>query len=555
MIVKTIYQPVIYLLFFNTILFTLADKPLIRFTDQTQASGIQFLHINGMSKHRYLPETMGSGCMFFDYNNDDLLDIYFVNSGRTCDDSSKPRTETKEINALYRNNGNGTFTNVSLKAGLTSNLGYGMGCLAADYDNDGDADLYLTNYGTNQLYRNDGNGIFTDVTDIAGVGDPKWSVSASFGDFNLDGYLDLYVVNYLKYDTNTAHPCSLEGVHIYCGPHEYPGDSDTLYRNNGDGTFTDVTIKAGVHNSGKGLGVIFTDYNDDMLPDIFVANDAVEDFLYHNNGDGTFTDVAIAAGIAYNSEGRETASMGIANGDYNNDGTQDLFITNFSLEVNSLFKNEGNGVFTMTTFDVGLAENSFSQLGFGTQFLDADSDGYLDLFVANGHVWDNVADITPSLSYEQKSQFFHNIGKGRFKDISNDVGDFFTHTVVARGTAIGDYDNDGDPDILVSCSNGKPILLRNDSNTNHNWIKIKLTGAVSNRDAIGAKVTVRTENTTQFKEVTSGGSYASCSERTLLFGLGEQNIIKSIEIKWLDGKVQMIENAPTNQTLRIDETL
>lgn len=554
MIVRTIYQLLIYILFINTLPFTLADKPSIYFTGQTQESGIQFVHINGMSKHKYLPETMGAGCLFFDYNNDDLLDIYFVNSGSNCVDLNKPRKDTKEINALYRNNGNGTFTNVTIKAGLKSNLGYGMGCLTADYDNDGDADLYLTNYGKNQLYRNDGNDTFTDVTDIAGVGDSKWSVSAAFGDYNLDGYLDLYVVNYLEYDTNTAHPCSLEGVHIYCGPHEYPGASDTLYRNNGDGTFTDVTKNAGVYNTGKGLGVIFTDYNNDMLPDIFVANDAVEDFLYHNNGDGTFTDVAIAAGIAYNSEGRATASMGIANGDYDNDGTQDLFITNFSLEVNSLFKNEGNGVFTMTTFDAGLAENSFSQLGFGTQFLDADNDGFLDLFVANGHVWDNVAEITPSLSYRQKGQFFHNNGNGKFKDISNNVGDFFTHPVVTRGTAIGDYDNDGDPDILVSSCNGKPFLLRNDSNTNHNWIKIKLTGTVNNRDAIGAKVTVRSKNTSQFREVTCGGSYASGSERTLHFGLGEDKTVESIEVKWINGKVHTIENINSNKTIKIDET-
>ncbi len=553
MIVKSICVLVICVLVSHNLPSSFADKHTIYFSDQTEASGIQFHHVNGVTKHKHLPETMGAGCLFFDYNNDDFLDIYFVNGGSNCQDLSKPRTDSKVINALYRNNGDGTFTDVTVNAGLLSNHGYGMGCLSADYDNDGDADLYLTNYGKNQLFRNNGNGTFTDVTKIAGVGESKWSVSASFGDYNLDGYLDLYVVNYLEYDTKTAHPCLLEGVHIYCGPHEYPGAPDTLYRNNGDGTFTDVTIQSGVQNTGKGLGVLFTDYNDDMLPDIFVANDAVADFLYRNNGDGTFTDVAIAAGIAYNSEGRATASMGIANGDYDNDGSQDVFVTNFSLEVNSLFKNDGNGIFTMTTFEVGLAERSFSQLGFGTQFLDVDNDGYLDLFVANGHVWDNVAQITPSLSYKQSSQLFHNNGKGRFKDISNDIGAFFTHPIVARGTAKGDYDNDGDVDILISCCNGKPFLLRNDSKPNNNWLKIRLVGTANNSDAIGAKVKVITENTTQYREVTCGGSYASGSDLTQHFGIGQDKIIKSLEVKWMKGNTEKFENISSNNVITVRE--
>lgn len=496
---------------------------------------------------------MGAGCLFFDYNSDNLLDIYLVNSGRSCENIDLPRQDPDEINALYRNNGDGTFTDVTAEAGLDKNIGYGMGCISADYDNDGDPDLYLTNFGKNQFYRNNGDGTFTDITQTAGVADPNWSVSASFGDYNLDGFLDLYVANYLNYKIETAHPCSLEGVHIYCGPHEYPGISDTLYRNNGDGTFTDVTTAAGVRNSGKGLGVIFTDYNDDGYPDILVANDAVADFLYRNNRDGSFTDVAIAAGIAFNSEGRETGSMGIAEGDYDNDGRTDFLITNFSLEVNSLFRNEGDGNFTMTTYQTGIAEPSFNKLGFGTQFLDADNDGHLDLFVANGHVWDNVSQITPTLSYRQKSQFFYNTGKGRLTDSTDIAGEYFKNAIVARGTAIGDYDNDGDSDILVTTSNNRPFLLRNDSNTHNNWLKIKLIDTSNNRDAIGAKITVKTENLTQFKEVSCGGSYASCSSRILLFGLGKNSIVKSLEVKWLDGKIQMIENIPTNETIIIEE--
>ena len=527
------------------------------FTDQTQQAGIHFKHTNGASEEKYLPETMGSGGLFFDYNNDGHLDIYLVNSGTLGPDSQRHR-HPDQMNVLYRNKGDGTFVDATAEAGLQQNYGYGMGCLAADYDNDGDADLYLTNFGRNQLYRNNGGGTFTDVTFNAGVGDGNWSVSASFGDFNLDGHLDLYVANYLDYQLETAHACFLGGVHIYCGPHEYPGARDTLYRNNGDGTFTDVTTRAGVHNTGKGLGVLFTDYNNDGYPDIFVANDAVPDFLYRNNRDGTFTDVAITAGVAYNSEGRATASMGIASGDYDNDGVQDLFVTNFSLEINSLFHNDGDGFYTMTTFEVGLADPSFLKLGFGTQFLDADNDGTLELFVANGHVWDNVAEITPSLSYRQQCQIFGNTITGQFRDLSETAGRFFKRAVVARGVAVGDYNNDGTMDILVTCCGEPPILLRNDSRV-HNYVKIRLVGTESNRDGIGANVWVHTNDRTLFKEVTCGGSYASGSEQTLLFGIGAQRTIQAIEVKWQNGHTQTLNftdaGSPVNQTIYITEKL
>lgn len=525
------------------------------FTDQTQPAGIRFKHTNGASEEKYLPETMGSGGLFFDYNNDGHLDIYLVNSG-TLSSASEPHRPPNDMNVLYRNKGDGTFVDATIEAGLQHNHGYGMGCLAADYDNDGDADLYLTNFGRNQLYRNNGNGTFTDVTSHAGVGDGNWSVSASFGDFDLDGYLDLYVANYLDYQLETAHACFLGGVHIYCGPHEYPGARDTLYRNNGDGTFTDVTTRAMLHNTGKGLGVLFTDYNNDGYPDIFVANDAVPDFLYQNNKDGTFTDIATTAGVAYNSEGRATASMGIAAGDYDNDGIQDLFVTNFSLEINSLFRNDNDGFYTMTTFEAGLADPSFSKLGFGTQFIDTDNNGTLELFVANGHVWDNVSEITPSLSYRQQCQIFGRTGTGQFTDRSETAGQFFKRPIVARGVAVGDYNNDGATDILVTCCGEPPILLRNDSQT-QNYVKIRLVGTESNRDGIGAKVWVRTDETILFREVTCGGSYASGSEHTLLFGIGAQKTIQSIEVKWQSGYSQTLDFAntesPLNQTIYISE--
>ena len=532
-----------------------AAEITLYFTDQTQQAGIHFKHINGASDQKYLPETMGSGGLFFDYDNDGHLDIYLVNSG-TLSGQQQPYRPPDHTNVLYRNKGDGTFVDATVEAGLQQNYGYGMGCLAADYDNDGDADLYLTNFGKNQLYRNNGNGTFADVTARAGVGDGNWSVSASFGDFDLDGHLDLYVANYLDYQLETAHACFLEGVHIYCGPHEYPGVRDTLYRNNGDGTFTDVTTRAGVHNTGKGLGVLFTDYNNDGYPDIFVANDAVPDFLYRNNRDGTLTEVAITAGIAYNSEGRATASMGIASGDYDNDGVSDLFITNFSLEVNSLFQNNGDGFYTMTTFEAGLADSSFSQLGFGTQFLDADNDGTVDLFVANGHVWDNVSDITPSLSYKQKSQIFKNTGGGQFKEASKTAGPFFKRPIVGRGVAIGDYNNNGATDILVTRCGEAPVLLRNDSQT-HNYVKIQLVGTESNRDGIGAKVWVQTNETTQFREATCGGSYASGSEPMLHFGIGTHETIQSIKVKWQSRHTQTLDfsdmDSPINRVVRITE--
>ena len=533
---------------------SVAETTLL-FTDQTQPAGIHFKHTNGASAEKYLPETMGAGGLFFDYNNDGHLDIYLVNSG-TLDPTSELHRSSNDMNVLYRNKGDGTFVDATVEAGLQQNHGYGMGCLAADYDNDGDADLYLTNFGRNQLYRNNGNGTFTDVTSHVGVGDGNWSVSASFGDFDLDGYLDLYVANYLDYQLETAHACFLGGVHIYCGPHEYPGARDTLYRNNGDGTFTDVTTRAMLHNTGKGLGVLFTDYNNDGYPDIFVANDAVPDFLYQNNKDGTFTDIATTAGVAYNSEGRATASMGIAAGDYDNDGVQDLFVTNFSLEINSLFRNDNDGFYTMTTFEAGLADPSFSKLGFGTQFIDTDNDGTLELFVANGHVWDNVSEITPSLSYRQQCQIFGSTGTGQFTDLSETAGAFFKRSIVARGVAVGDYNNDGATDILVTCCGEPPILLRNDSQT-QNYVKIRLVGTDSNRDGIGAKVWVRTDETILFREVTCGGSYASGSEYTLLFGIGAQKTIQSIEVKWQSGYSQTLDFAntesPVNQTIYISE--
>ncbi len=525
------------------------EKTDIVFTDQARATGVHFVHVNGASEEKHLPETMGAGGLFLDYDSDGDLDIYLVNSGSFIDD----KVDQSATNALYRNDGDGTFTDVTETAGVAGG-GYGMGCISADYDNDGDPDLYVTNFGQNRLYRNNGDGTFTDVTAQAGVGDPRWSVSASFGDLDRDGDLDLYVANYLDYALETEHPCYLKGIRMYCGPYEYPGERDTLYRNNGDGSFTDITESAGVMNQGKGLGVLFTDYNGDGYPDIFVANDAIEDFLYQNNGDGSFTDVAKAVGVAYNSEGITTASMGIANGDYDSDGLLDLFVTTFSLEVNSLFHNDGNGFYTMTTFDVGLAEPSFAALGFGTQFVDCDNDSDLDLFVANGHVWDNVGQITPGLAYKQPCQLFRNDGQGQFSEVTKHAGQFFALRRVARGTAIGDYNNDGRLDVLVTYCGESPALLRNDSVSRNHWIGIKLVGTQSNRDGIGSKVRIHAGDKMQVKEVTCGGSYASDSDHSLHFGLGAQTTVQRIEVTWPNGDIQTLENHPADQVMTIVES-
>jgi hypothetical protein len=601
-------------------LLSLSTSAEVQFVDATAAAGIIFRHVDGRTGEKYLLETLGSGAVFFDFDVDGALDLYVVNATHIPPPvpEKTPQTHAPR-NRLYRNNGNGTFTDVTASAGV-DDPGWSSSACFLDYNSDGHLDLFVVNYlvysldvpylpcgedgihtychpslfegAPDRLYRNNGDGTFTDVSQAAGVGGIGGlfhgkGLGVVSADFNNDGAPDLYVANddtrndfFYNNGDGTFSEISLlagcaysfngvaqAGMGVTVG--DYNNDSwidifvtnlsyetNALYRNNGDGTFTDVTTRAGVHNTGKGLGVLFTDYNNDGYPDIFVANDAVPDFLYQNNKDGTFTDVAISAGVAYNSEGRATASMGIASGDYDNDGIQDLFVTNFSLEINSLFRNGNDGFYTMTTFEVGLADPSFSKLGFGTQFLDADNDGTLELFVANGHVWDNVSQITPSLSYRQHCQIFGNTGTGQFRDLSETAGRFFKRSIVARGVAVGDYNNDGATDILVTCCGEPPILLRNDSQVD-DWVKIRLIGTQGNRDGIGAKVWIHTDEMTLFREVTCGGSYASGSEQTLLFGIGAQKTLQSIEIKWQSGHTQTLDflntGSPVNQVVRIVE--
>ena len=523
----------------------------VQFVDVAEASGITFNHVNGESGRLYYLETMGSGAAFFDYDNDGDLDLYIVNS------APLPGfvTAMSPTNVLYRNDGDSGFTDVTAEAGV-GHLGYGMGCGTADYDNDGDPDLYVTNFGVNVLYRNNADGTFTDVTVYAGVGDSdRWSSSCAFVDYDQDGNLDLYVVNYLDYDiVEDGEWYDTNGRRIYSNPRVYKGVSDTLYRNRGDGTFTDVTQRVGVYNdTGKGLGVTCGDYDNDGRIDIYVANDTTPNFLYRNMGDGTFMDLGVIAGVAYNEDGVAEGGMGVDFGDYNNDGFLDIFVTNFSRETNTLYRNNSNGIFTDVTYIAHLGDPSFLKLGFGTKFFDADNDSDLDLFVANGHVYSIVESQSDTLEYAQTDQLFLNMKESSFLDVSEGSGTYFSMKRVSRGAAFGDYDNDGDTDIFVVNLNQEAVLLRNDGGNRNNWLKIETVGVKSNRDGIGARIEVVTRSHTQIREVQAGSSYLSGHDLRLIFGLGAEAEAKEVTITWPSGLEQTLADVEANQFLIITE--
>ena len=522
------------------------------FTDVTEMAGIQFRHIAGLSERKHLIETMGAGAVFFDYDNDGDVDLYVVNSGYV---PGTGHENTVGQNRLYRNNGDGTFTDVT-KASGTGDTSYGMGANAADYDNDGDQDLYVTNFGQNLLYRNNGDGTFTDVAKQARVGDASWGVSCAFVDINRDSQLDLYVVNYVEYDLSMK-PClnNDKGILEYCHPRYFNGKADTLYRNNGDGTFSNITKKAGVYNptEGLGLGVAVGDYNNDGWPDIYVANDTTRNFLYRNRGDGTFTDVGLISGTGYNQSGLPEGGMGVDFGDYNHDGWLDLFVTNSSSETNTLYKNNGDGTFTDVTASVGLAESSYLMLAFGTKFFDYDNDSDLDIFVVNGHLQPDIERLSSHTTYAQSDQLYQNRGDGTYAELSDSLGGYFSERYVGRGAAFADYDNDGDMDVFIVNSDQRAVLLRNDVGNRNNWIRIQLVGTKSNRDGIGARVGVRCGERRQIPEVHSGSSYASGSDRRLLFGLGAAEKIDQIVVRWPSGVVQRLADVDVNQSIKIIE--
>jgi hypothetical protein len=521
----------------------------LTFTDITREAGITFKHVFSPEK-KYIVESMSGGVALFDYDNDGYLDLYLVNSLTV--DLAKANGKTRS--ALYHNKGDGTFVDVTDKAGV-GDIGFGMGVVVGDYNNDGFDDLYVTCLGPNHLLKNNGNGTFTDVTNKAGVGDPRWSTGAAFVDYDNDGRLDLFVSNYVDFNLSrlpefgVGRTCQFKGVPVQCGPRGLPGAGDSLYHNNGDGTFSDVSKKAEVsdENGYYGLGVICSDFDEDGLVDIFVANDSTPNFLYHNNGDGTFKEIAFTSGTAVNESGAEQGSMGVTLGDYDHDGKLDLFITNFDDEYNILYHNDGHGSYTDVSFRSGVAKVSLPYVGWGTKFLDYDNDGWVDLFVTNGHVYPQRG------HYRQREFLHHNNHDGTFTEVAAQTGETLMEERVGRGVAVGDIDNDGDLDVVVNDLDGTPQLLRNDGGNANNSVLLRLVGTKSNRDGIGARVKVVSGDLTQIDEVYSGGSYLSQNDLRLHFGLGQRTKVDQVEVRWPSGVVDKLTDLNVNKILTIKE--
>jgi hypothetical protein len=515
--------------------------------DVTARSKIDFVHKSGASREKYMVETFGSGVAWIDYDNDGFPDLYFVNGAPGA------------ANALYRNNRDGTFSDVTSQAGVAAvadKAAYKTGVAVGDFDNDGYLDLYVTAFGSNILYKNNGNGTFTDVTAAAGVagGPTEWSTSAGFFDFDRDGDLDLYVVNYLDYRLNDNPYCGTrkEGYRMYCNPTIFDGMADRLFRNNGDGTFTDVSRQAGIANpAGKGLGVTFCDFDRDGYVDIYVANDLVRNFLYRNNGDGTFRDVAYAAGVGFDINGKPQAGMGTDCADYNGDELPDIFVTNFSEELNTLYENRGSGIFEDVTTKAGLG-SGYLLLGFGTKMFDFDNDGDLDIYVTNGHVIDNVHLYRPTLTYAQKPLLYENLG-GRFRDVTDQSGPALQIERVGRGLAVADFDNDGNLDVVISNLGQPPTLLRNQGVAGGSWLMIRARGKKSNAFGLGAKVRVETSENVQVREINNVASYLSSNDIRVHFGLGRAKTVQRIEVLWPSGAKQVLKDVAVNQILVIEE--
>jgi len=530
-------------------------KSSVQFTDITDSAGIRFQHISAPEK-KYIVESMSGGVALFDYDNDGWLDIYFTNA-LTVETAANPRSS---MSALYHNNRDGTFTDVTEKSGLAY-PGWAMGVVAADFDGDGYQDLYVTCLGPNRLYHNNGDGTFTDIAAKAGVDDPRWSTGAAFGDYDRDGRLDLFVANYVDFKLSDLPEfgkgkfCNYHGIAVQCGPRGLKGAGDSLFHNSGNGTFSNVSERAGVSDpQGRyGLGAIWTDIDGDGWPDLYVANDTGPNFLYHNKQNGTFEEIGFLAGVAVGDDGQEQGSMGIAAGDYLHTGRPALFVTNFSDEYNAFYRHDSKLEYTDVSYASKTASISIPYLGWGTAFFDYDNDGWLDLIVVNGHVYPQVDRADLGTSYRQRILLFHNNRDGTFSEVAADHGQALMVPRVSRGAAFGDIDNDGDIDIVIENLDGKPTILRNDGGNRNNWINIQLQGRGPNHDAIGARVKVVAGDLVQWGEVRAGGSYLSASDLRLHFGLEKRTSIDLVEVHWMGGAVESVRTVPINRFVTLQE--
>jgi hypothetical protein len=533
-----------------------ANKISPKFIETSSALGINFRNAASHTSKKYLIETMAPGVALFDYDNDGRLDIFVVNGAPLTDPTPKgaipQKTGPQYWNRLYHQKQDGTFEEVTEKAGLQG-VGYGMGVAVGDYDNDGYEDLYVTAYGGNKLYHNNGDGTFTDVTDKAGVGGSGWSTSAAWVDLDGDGLLDLVVLRYLTWDFDDIW-CGehKEGHRAYCHPDYFRPVAPLVYHNDGNGHFSEVSEKIGLAKPGKGLGAAIADYDRDGHIDLFVANDSMPEFLYHNRGDGTFEEVGLISGVAVDGEGHTFAGMGVDFADYNNDGLPDLVVTDLASQMYALYRNNGDGTFSYQSYPSGLGRMTMAHSGWGVRFLDCDNDGWKDLLIAQGHDLDTIELTFPNLRYREPMLLARNTGRS-FEDVSAEAGSAFREAWVGRGMAIGDIDNDGRLDAVVTTNDGPLYVLHNATATPNHWLILKLVGHRSNRDAIGAEVRVVTGTVIQAATVTTASSYLSSSDKRVHFGLGTETLAAAIEIRWPSGIRQTLKNVRANQILQVDE--
>jgi hypothetical protein len=534
-----------------------ASQQAIRFEDIAKKSGVNFVTANSPTPEKHQPETMPAGVALFDYDGDGLLDIYLVNGAEM---PSLVKTGPKYYNRLFHNNGDGTFTDVTARAGVAG-AGYGMGVAVGDYDNDGWPDLFLANVNGNQLFHNNGNGTFTDVTAKAGLsgafhnGRKMWSIAAGWFDYNRDGLLDLFVVNYCDWDPRHEPNCMGLNGRGYCHPNSFAPLPNTLYRNNGDGTFTDVSTEAGISSVlGKGMGVAFADYDSDGFPDIFVANDNSPNLLFHNLGGKRFEEVGLQAGVAYTDEGNVVAAMGADFKDLNNDGLPDIWHTAIENETFPLYMNQGNGTFLSAGQESRLANLTRPMSGWSNGIVDLDNDGWKDLVVARGNVMDNIGEVSRHFSYAEPNSVFRNLGNGKFEDVSATAGEDFTRPAPNRGLAYGDLDNDGRMDLVITSLGGPVRVLRNITETHNHWILLKLVGTKSNRMGLGAQIRATTDDGRKlYNEVTTSTGYAASSDPRVHFGMGKSRVMTEIEVRWPSGTHQLLHDVAADQVLVVTE--